>query len=133
MAAPSTDKRPSKHPDPVVQGIAAALGETTPQPLAHIRRLVATVGEERVLRLLGQAHEVERQGGLLRPDGSRRTLGGVFFKLAKEQTSAEERRRIWPPRLRRPKRTENPGDPIGGTTNSPAEVGSHRGGGAPSA
>ncbi len=40
MTAPTTDTKPPKTPDPVVQRIAAALGETATQPLAHITRIV---------------------------------------------------------------------------------------------
>ncbi len=126
MAGSSTDRRPSKRLDPVAQRIAAALGETTPQPLAHIGRLVAIVGEERVLRFLERAHDVERESGLLRPDGNRRTLGGVFFKLAKEQTSAEERKLVWPPKPRRPKRPATADPPQDGTTPPAGDGGPKR-------
>ena len=98
MAGPTTDKQPPTRADPVVQRIAAELGETAAQPLAHITRLVETVGEERALGLLQQALEVERRGGLRLPDGRRRTPGGVFFRLARDRTSPQERARIWPRR-----------------------------------
>ncbi len=114
MTAPTTDTKPPKTPDPVVQRIAAELGETATQPLAHITRIVATLGPERALGLLVQALETEQQGGLLLPDGSRRrTPGGVFFRLVREQTSPQERARIWP-------WTRGPKPPAAGDTRGPA-------------
>ena len=65
----ATDPTPPRQPDPTAERIAAALGETDAQPL---------------------------RGGMLLPDGSRRTKGGVFFRLAREQASPQERTRIWP-------------------------------------
>ena len=96
MAAPATEAKPPRRPHPAVQRIAAALGETEPQPLTHIARIVRTLGEERAAALLEQATAVEAQGGLRLPDGTRRTKGGVFFRLAREQATPEERARIWP-------------------------------------
>lgn len=48
--------------------------------------------------LLVQAWDVEEQGGLLRADGSgkRRTPGGVFLWLVKQQSTPEQRARVWP-------------------------------------
>ena len=80
----------------MVRRIAAELGETEAQPLTHLARIVRTLGEERALALLARAEAVEAQGGLRLPDGSRRTKGGVFFRLAREETSPQERARIWP-------------------------------------
>jgi CHAD domain-containing protein len=92
MAAPH-GKKPLANP--VVQQIAQALGETKPAALGQIKRIVQTIGEERALAILQQALDVEQHGGLMLPDGKRRTPGGVFFRLAKEQTTPEERRQIW--------------------------------------
>ena len=96
MTAATTDTTPSKPADPVVRRIAAELGETEAQPLTHIARIVRTLGEERALALLARAETVEAQGGLRLPDGRRRTKGGVFFRLAREETSPQERAQIWP-------------------------------------
>ena len=96
MTVAATDTTPSTPADPVVRRIAAELGETEAQPLTHIARIVRTLGEERALALLARAEAVEAQGGLRLPDGSRRTKGGVFFRLAREQASPQERARIWP-------------------------------------
>ena len=99
--------------DPVAQQIATILGETENVPLMHIRRIVQTLGPERAVQLLEQAQLVEAQGGLMLLDGSRRrTLGGVFFRLVREQTTPAERRRIWPwIKKPKPKAAPNGGDP----------------------
>ncbi len=80
------------------QKIAAALGETEKTPLATIERLVKALGEERTLTLLDETLKIEAEGGMQTDDGSRRrTPGGVFFKLAKNQTTPQERRQIFGP------------------------------------
>ena len=71
--------------------IAAQLGETAPAARATIWRTVRTIGPERAQAFVAQTLEVEANGGLLVPDGSRRrTLGGVFFYLVRTQISDEE-------------------------------------------
>jgi PHAX RNA-binding domain len=60
-----------------------------------IKRIVQTIGDERVLAILQQALELEQHGGLMLADGKRRTPGGVFFRLVKEQMSPEECRQVW--------------------------------------
>ncbi|HZC85052.1 MAG TPA: phosphorylated adapter RNA export RNA-binding domain-containing protein [Rubrobacter sp.] len=80
---------------PVVQQITTALGETKPMARGQIKRIVQTIEEERALAILQQALEIEQHGGLMLPDGKRRTPGGVFFRLVKEQMTPEERRQVW--------------------------------------
>ena len=97
MTSARPESTPTKPLDPTVQQIATTLGETENVPLLHIRRIVQTLGPERALQLLDQAVTREAQGGLMLRDGSRRrTPGGVFFRLVREQTTSAERRRIWP-------------------------------------
>ena len=106
MAAATTERKASKGGiDPQqVQGIAAELGETEDVAQILIKRIVRSSPGVRTRELVLHAKVVEEQGGMLVPDGSRRrTLGGVFFKLAKEQATPEERGRIWVPKNRRPK------------------------------
>ena len=43
MTGPTTERKSPKRPHPAVQRIAAALGETEPQPLTHIARIVRTL------------------------------------------------------------------------------------------
>ncbi len=108
MSAPTTERKRGKGVDPqVVKDIAAELGETEDVAQVLIKRIVRTLGEERTRQLVKQAQDVEEQGGMMVPDGSRRrTLGGVFFKLAKDQATPEERSRIWMPKNRRKKPSE---------------------------
>ena len=66
----------------VEQTIAEQLGETEPEPLKLLRKVVKKLGPEQALAFLKETQEIEAQGGLLLPDGSRRrTPGGVFFYL----------------------------------------------------
>ena len=118
MAAPKAEPKRGKGVDPAaVEGIAAELGETDALPQMLIKRIVRTLGEERTRQLVRHAKVVEEQGGMLLPDGSRRrTLGGVFFKLAKDTASPQERARIWIPKNRRPK----PKTTANETTDAPA-------------
>ncbi len=108
MAPPKPERKGGKGVDPqLVQGIAAELGETADVAQMLIKRMVRTLGEERTRELVRHAKVVEEQGGMTVPDGGRhRTLGGVFFKLAKERATPEERGRIWVPKHRRPKPKE---------------------------
>ncbi len=117
MSAPTTERKQGKGIDPqLIQGIASELSETTDVAQMLIKRIVRTLGEERTHELVRHAKVVEEQGGMMLPDGSRRrTLGGVFFKLAKEQTTPEERGRIWLPKNRRPK----PAAPAAATSEDP--------------
>jgi phosphorylated adapter RNA export protein len=90
-------QRDAEKQDDVEQQITATLQETTSVARGHITRIVQTLGPERSMALLQQAVQIEAQGGLMLPDGSRRrTPGGVFFRLVRDHTTLEERQQIWP-------------------------------------
>jgi hypothetical protein len=77
--------------------IANALGEKEPGPRAQVGRVVRVLGIERAQALYEQTLAGEAAGGMMLPDGSRRrTPGGVFFKLARESATKQERQRIFP-------------------------------------
>jgi hypothetical protein len=82
------------NPNPITQtaaAIAAQLGETHAGARATIWRTVRTLGSERAQAFVAQAQEIEANGGMLLPDGSRkRTLGGIFFYLVRTQVSDAE-------------------------------------------
>jgi hypothetical protein len=80
----------------VVQEIAAALGETEWLPLQSLRRIVRTKGVEFAQSMLREAQAVQSQGGLRWLNGSRRrTLGGVYFFLAKQHLSRRQQRFVF--------------------------------------
>ena len=61
-----------------------------------LARCLRTLGHERCVEILVEALTMESNGGLWLKDGSRRrTLGGTFLQLVKEQASPEEKRTIF--------------------------------------
>jgi hypothetical protein len=82
---------------PLPERIAERLGETEPGPLAQIIRMLSLWGPERVKALCQEALTIYAGEGLLIENGQRkRTAGGVFFYLAKQQAGEEEWQRILP-------------------------------------
>lgn len=76
-----------------VQEIAQALAESR---LDLVNAVVVTLGLERAQAFLQQALAVETAGGMFtKNDERRRTPGGVFFQLIKEQITKEERKAIF--------------------------------------
>ena len=66
--------------------IADELNEHEPGQQALIKRVVGHLGVDLSLVFLQRTHEVEQQGGMVLQDGTtRRTPGGVFFRLVKDQ------------------------------------------------
>ncbi len=82
----------------LARGIAAVLGETMPPPIRTITRVVDRLGPDRARALLGQALTSEASGGLLLPDGHRRTPGGTFLFLVRTapDLSTDDRASIFP-------------------------------------
>ena len=77
--------------------IAAALAETTAFAIAQIRRIVATLGPAGAQEAVAEAQRIEAAGGMLIPDGSRRrTLGGVFFTVARAQLTPAQQLVVFP-------------------------------------
>jgi cold shock CspA family protein len=102
-----------------VAQIAADLGETAPWALDQIRRITRFMGDEFALGLVAQAQQIEAAGGMLLPDGSRRrTIGGVFFTIARDQLPPERREAIFPPF--KPRRKPKPPRPEGEPPPPPA-------------
>ena len=79
-----------------VTTIAQQLGETEAEPLKRLKGVVKALGVEEALALCEQALQVEREGGMLTKDGSRkRTVGGIFFYLARA-TGNPKVLKLWP-------------------------------------
>ena len=80
-----------------IQQIAAALGETHHGPVEQIERFVRLLGVEWAQTVLRETLALEAQGGLMLPDGScRRTVGGVFFYLARQRMTPEQAALVFP-------------------------------------
>ncbi|HET9957556.1 MAG TPA: phosphorylated adapter RNA export RNA-binding domain-containing protein [Polyangiaceae bacterium] len=79
-----------------VSNIAKSLGEADEIPLTQIAGIVRVLGEEGALALLNETQEIEKGGGMLLADGTRRrSPGGVFFQLARRKLPIEERKNIF--------------------------------------
>ena len=87
---------PNMTVDEVEQTIAERLGETEAEPLQLLHKVVKKLGPEQALAFLKETQEIEAQGGLLLPGGSRRrTPGGVFFYLVRTKGPRPVRFLFW--------------------------------------
>lgn len=79
-----------------VSQIAKTLGEVEEIPLFQITGIVRVLGEEGAQALLKETLDIEKGGGMLLADGTRRrSPGGVFFQLARRKLPAEEKKNIF--------------------------------------
>ncbi|HEY0737361.1 MAG TPA: phosphorylated adapter RNA export RNA-binding domain-containing protein [Herpetosiphonaceae bacterium] len=90
----------SEQPQPTIRQltaqIAEALGETEPQPLEQIRRIIKVMGADFAEELLRETETVEAEGGLfLERENRRRTPGGVFFFLARGRMTKPQRGKVF--------------------------------------
>ncbi len=82
--------------DAITGEIAAQLGETEEEPMRQIKRAVRILGEHRVRTVVARALDVEAAGGMMRADGSqKRSLGGVFFILMRDDVGRKDFYRIF--------------------------------------
>jgi len=80
----------------IVDEIAVQLGETEEEPIRQIKRAVRILGEHRVRTVVARALDIEAAGGLMRADGSqKRSLGGVFFILMRDDVGRKDFYRIF--------------------------------------
>ena len=85
-----------------VTTIAHTLGETEPEPLKQLQAVVTILGPEQATALCEKALAIEREGGMLTRDGTRRrTVGGIFFYLVRG-TDNKEVKKLWPRPRRKP-------------------------------
>lgn len=89
-------KLTSKEVETEAARVAKILGETERTPRRQIAKLVKLIGVEYVDDLVKRTLEIEENGGMMTANGERRrTVGGVFFQLARETLSEENRDRIF--------------------------------------
>jgi hypothetical protein len=74
------------------------LAEVLQEPKwALLTKVLRTLGVDRTTAILAETLQCEANGGMLTRDGTRRrTPGGVFFQLVKQQATPQERRRLFP-------------------------------------
>jgi hypothetical protein len=98
--------------DPTVAVEAQRIAAQLEEPLLWlVENVIKVLGQERASDLLQQTLEIEAAGGILTAQGDRRrTPGGVYLKLLKEQTTPEEQERIFADGPRsKPKGTDEDG------------------------
>jgi hypothetical protein len=79
------------------QEIAAELQETEQHPLWQISQLLKHCGLDFTRGLLEETRQIEADGGMMLPDNSRRrTIGGVFFYLARQKVPKNVKPKIFP-------------------------------------
>lgn len=66
-----------------VTELATTLSEDDPKALLRLEDVLQALGNVRCQELVAEAVAVQERGGMIRADGGRRTLGGIFFFLAK--------------------------------------------------
>ncbi len=80
----------------IVDEIVTQLGETEEEPIRQINRAVRILGEHRVRTVVARALDIEAAGGMMRADGSqKRSLGGVFFILMRDDVGRKDFYRIF--------------------------------------
>ncbi len=76
--------------------IANALGETAPDPVGQIAHAVDRLGVERARVFFSQVQDIEAGGGRMLPDSSRRrTPGGLFFLLVRQNADVSRRDKVY--------------------------------------
>lgn len=79
-----------------VKQVAARLQETAPNIVFGLHLIIKTIGEQSTMELLQEVQDIEREGGMLTVDGTRRrTIGGVFFLLVKERYREQLPAKFW--------------------------------------
>ena len=89
--------KPEREPSPteVAVMIADQLGETEADPRSAIINIAHTLGSQACLALLQKTQEMEAAGGMMTSNGKRRrTPGGIWFYLAREAMTPEQRRAL---------------------------------------
>jgi PHAX RNA-binding domain-containing protein len=106
-----------------IWAITKELSNTLNEKAAGARHQIANIvrycGVEFVRTAVKDALEVEAQGGMMLPDNSRRrTLGGVFFYLARTRTESPLREQLFD-RKHKKKKPQKPEEPESGPTYPP--------------
>lgn len=92
----SQSKLDQKQIQSITREIAQALNERERKPLRQIESIIRLCGEEFARDLLKETLEVEANGGMYTTSGDKkRTLGGIFFALARNKMPEEEKLQVF--------------------------------------
>jgi len=93
-------KEQAQADEDVVSQLTVSITSQLREPAATlIYRVIRILGYEQATTLLARTLEIEQQGGMMLPDGTRRrTPGGIFFLLAKQACTPEQKERLFPVR-----------------------------------
>lgn len=107
------DSEEAAHVDPTVAAAAQRIANILDETLVWlIENVVKELGETRANELLAETQAIEAAGGLPTADGAgRRTPGGVFLKLVKDQSDRDAVKRIFTGPKKQPVVTDNGHDP----------------------
>jgi hypothetical protein len=76
---------------------ARTLGEENEGPIHQIELILQHVGKDFLDSLIAETQSIEANGGMMTDDGKRRrTIGGIFFYLAKGKLEGKVRQLIFP-------------------------------------
>ncbi len=77
--------------------LAERLGETQPEPIAQLGRIIERCGAAQATLWLEETEAIEGNGGEMLSNGKRHhTKGGVFFRLVRNAVTGADRRYIFP-------------------------------------
>jgi hypothetical protein len=79
----------------LTRAIAAQLGEVAQVPFVQIRRIIELTGADTAQALADEAVVIAAGDGMLTPDGNPRTVGGIFFHLARQRLAPEIVQEVW--------------------------------------
>ena len=92
--------------DKLAKEIAFTLKENVPWAKTLIRQIIQEVGDDFACQLLKEALQIDADGGMLTLDGvQKRTIGGIFFHLARNRLPQETVERVFARENRRRKHT----------------------------
>jgi len=111
MVTTTQDKPPTNaNVPPSAVAIARQLGENDGDARRQITRALRVIGEERTRAFVAQALTVEAAGGMMLKSGSRRhTVGGLFFRLMRDELMGDEAGRQAAYRIFRPQGSKHSG------------------------
>ena len=96
-AAPPPEIVLSEEDEALAAEIIEKLGETEETPVQQVHNIVGVCGAAFAKKVLKKTFDVEANGGLLTHNRQRRrTVGGVFFFLAKRRMSQAQFERVFP-------------------------------------